>query len=452
LSEVNNLVEWPVALRCTFDEAFLSVPHEALVATMQDHQKFFPVSADESSPDAISNRFVAVANLESADPRQVREGFERVIRPRLADARFFLEQDQKQPLEDYLPALEHVLFQRKIGSLGDRSRRIAAISRKLAKVLSCDAVICERAAVLAKCDLMTEMVNEFPHLQGIMGRHYALRSGEPEEVAEAIEQHYWPRFAGDSIPERACAQVVGLADRADTLVAIFAAGLRPSGNKDPFALRRCALGLVRILLEGRVPVTASQILATAANQLMSQDISVDPVLLTDVQEFINERCRHYFREAGFSAEIINTAMASPWDTFADLEARLVALSAFLGQEAGLSLATANKRIGNILRKADSEVSDTIDEDRLILPEEKDLSREIFELEKRLNPLLEKSEYDACLQHLSQLRPGVDRFFDAVMVMDEDAELRRNRLALLSRLKSLFDQVADLSVLGQETAQ
>jgi len=448
LSEVNNLVEWPVALRCSFDESFLSVPHEALVASMQDHQKFFPVRATPNANE-VSNRFVAVANLESVDPEQVKQGFERVIRPRLADARFFLEQDQKRSLIDYAPALDGVTFQKKIGSIGDKSRRITEISKKLADHLSFDECVAARAASLAKCDLMTQMVNEFPELQGTMGRHYALYSGEQAEVAQAIEQHYWPRFSGDAIPEGLGGQIVGLADRADTLVAIFTAGLRPSGNKDPFALRRCALGLVRILLEGRLEIALAQILAITANEVMAQDIAVEPCLLTDVREFIEDRCRHYFREAGYSVEIVNTAMESPWETFTDLQARLTALSAFLGQEAGLSLAAANKRISNILRKSDLDVSNKIEDDRLILAEEKLLFSEISRLENALEPLLDKSDYAACLQQLSQLRPCVDRFFDAVMVMDEDAGLRRNRLALLSRLKALFDQIGDLSVLSRD---
>jgi glycyl-tRNA synthetase beta chain len=448
LAEVNNLVEWPVALQCAFDESFLSVPHEALVASMQDHQKFFPVCAELNSSE-VSNRFVAVANLESEDPAQVKTGFERVIRPRLADARFFLEQDQKRSLIDYAPALDGVMFQKKIGSIGDKSRRITIISKKLAEHLSVDEIISERTATLAKCDLMTQMVNEFPELQGTMGRHYALHSGEQAEVAQAIEQHYWPRFSGDAIPDSIGGKIVGLADRSDTLVAIFTAGLRPSGNKDPFALRRCALGLVRILLEGRLEITVAQILAVTANEVMAQGIAVDPGLLTDVREFIEDRCRHYFREAGYSVEIVNTAMESPWETFTDLQARLTALSAFLGQEAGLSLAAANKRISNILRKSDLEVSSKIEADRLILAEEKLLFSEVSRLENALEPLLDKSDYAACLQHLSQLRPCVDRFFDAVMVMDEDAGLRRNRLALLSRLKALFDQIGDLSVLSHD---
>jgi glycyl-tRNA synthetase beta chain len=446
LSEVNNLVEWPVAIECAFDESFLSVPHEALVASMQDHQRFFPIQAAPAS-SAVCQRFIAVANLDSADVARVREGFERVIRPRLADARFFMEQDRKQPLEGFLQALDGVIFQKQIGSIGDKSRRMAAISRKLAKFMSLDENTIERAARLAKCDLMTQMVGEFPQLQGTMGRHYALHSGESVAVAEAIEQHYLPRFAGDTIPQSAAGQLVGVADRIDTLVAIFAAGSRPSGNKDPFALRRCALGLVRILLEARLQITLPYLLAVTANELSAQGIAADPVLLAEVREFINERARHYFRDAGHSSEVVTAAMSSAWLTFPDLQERLQALSSFLGQDSGLSLAAANKRIGNILRKSQSEISANIDEDRLILTEEKLLFAEVILLEKTLGPLLAQSNYVASLDLLSRLRPSVDRFFEAVMVMDEDAGLRRNRLALLFRLKSLFDHIADLSVLG-----
>lgn len=446
LAEVNNLVEWPVAIECAFDESFLSVPHEALVASMQDHQRFFPIQAGEAS-SVLSKRFIAVANLDSADVARVREGFERVIRARLADARFFLEQDRKQTLEDFLPALDGVIFQKKIGSIGDKVRRIAAISRKLAKFMSLDENIVERAARLAKGDLMTQMVGEFPQLQGAMGRHYALHSGESIAVAETIEQHYLPRFAGDAIPQGAAGQLVGLADRIDTLVAIFAAGSRPSGNKDPFALRRCALGLVRILLEARLQITLPYLLAVAANELAAQGIAADPALLAEVREFINERVRHYFRDKGYSAEVVTAAMSSTWVTFPDLQARLQALSGFLGQDSGLSLAAANKRIGNILRKSESKIDADIKEDRLLLTEEKQLFAEIIQSEKALEPLLARSNYVASLDLLSQLRPAVDRFFAAVMVMDEDAGLRRNRLALLFRLKALFDQIADLSVLG-----
>ena len=266
LNEVNNLVEWPVAVSCTFEEAFLEVPHEALIASMQDHQKFFPV-LDENHPDRVSNRFIAISNIESTHTPSVREGYERVIRPRLADARFFLEQDKKQNLDAYLPLLDRVVFQNKIGTVGDKSRRMSVISEKIADNLSLDIVHASRAARLAKCDLMTLMVGEFPELQGTMGQHYALSSGEPREVAEAIGEHYAPRFAGDEIPASACGKVVSISDRIDTLVGIFAAGLRPSGNKDPFALRRSALGLVRILIEADLDMPLNQLLAMASNEL-----------------------------------------------------------------------------------------------------------------------------------------------------------------------------------------
>ena len=446
LNEVGNLVEWPVAVACSFDPEFLALPPEVLIASMQDHQRFFPVLADELS-GAVSNRFMAIANLESRDVKQVREGFERVIRPRLADAQFFRQQDQKQPLEARIPLLDEVVFQQKIGSVGDKSRRISSLSQKIASKLEIDPVAARRAAQLAKCDLLTEMVGEFPELQGIMGRYYALHSGEPAEVAEAIEQHYLPRFAGDTLPASGTGQVVGLADRADTLVACFAAGLKPSGNKDPFALRRCALGLVRILAESRLSLPLDRLLALAANELGKTGGGVQPADLLDVREFVNERARAYYREAGHGAELVQAAMTSAWDTFPDLQSRLEALSAFLGQEAGQSLAAANKRIGNILKKAKIEIVGIIDEDAFVLDEERQLFKLVSKAEKTLKPLLQRSDYAASLEHLSLLRPPVDRFFDAVMVMDEDPALRSNRLALLARLKGLFDRIADLSVLA-----
>jgi len=445
LAEVNNLVEWPVAIQCTFDEEFLSVPHAALVASMQDHQKFFPVMESAGS-DKISNRFIAIANMESTHTPSVREGFERVIRPRLADARFFLQQDLKQPLESFFDALNRVIYQKKIGTVGDKSRRISILSEKIAEYLSIDPVHSAHAAMLSKCDLMTQMVGEFPELQGVMGHYYATACGEHTDVAVAIEEHYSPRFAGDDIPFSDIGRVVGLSDRLDTLVSIFAAGLRPSGNKDPFALRRAALGMVRILLEAGLDLSLNRLLALAANELSSQ-LPVDPELLVEVRDFVIERSRHHYREQGFSAELLNAVIASDWDTLPDLERRLKALAGFMGQEAAASLAAANKRIGNILKKSGETISRQIDTDSLILAEEVFLFEEIKSLEKKINPLLESADYDASLALLSSLRIPVDTFFDSVMVMDDDLRLRTNRLALLSRLKALFDRIADLSVLG-----
>ncbi len=446
LDEVNNLVEWPVAIACSFDADFLAVPHEALVASMQDHQKFFPVAADDGS-GGVTNRFVAIANLESADPSQVRAGFERVIRPRLADARFFLQQDLKQPLERYGAGLDDVVFQQKIGTVGDKSRRIAAVASKIAAKLGHEPEPAERAARLAKCDLMTQMVAEFPELQGIMGRHYAVAAGESEDVATAIAEHYLPRFAGDELPTTDAGRAVALADRADTLVAIFAAGLRPTGNKDPFALRRSALGLVRILLEAGVALPPERLLAMAANELTAQGVEVPPDVLTDARAFVIERMRPYFRDAGFPTELTNAALASEWTTLSDLQARLAALDGFMGLEPSQSLAAANKRIGNILRKAEDEGFSDIEEDRLVLDEERELYQLITGAEQALAPLLKARDYAGALAELATLRPAVDRFFEGVMVMDDDDALRRNRLALLARLKAQFDRIADLSVLG-----
>lgn len=445
LAEVNNLVEWPAPIACSFEQEFLEVPHAALVASMQDHQKFFPVR-DRDDPERVSNRFVAVANLDSLEPSAVREGYERVIRPRLADARFFLQQDEKQPLDAYLPRLDQVVFQEKIGSVGDKSRRISAVSKKLADLSGLSPESCARAALLAKCDLVSQMVGEFPELQGIMGRHYALVSGEDPEVAVAIGEHYAPAQAGAPIPASDAGRIVSVADRADTLVGIFAAGQRPTGNKDPFALRRAALGLVRVLLEAPLGLSLNRVLALAANELAPW-IETPPALLAEVREFVVERLRHYYREQGHGAELVSAALASGWDSLPDLDARLVALADFMGQEAANSLAAANKRIGNILRKSGEASFEEIDEDRLKLRQEKALFEELERAGRVVEPLLQRADYALALQALAGLRAPVDAFFDAVMVMDEDLALRRNRLALLARLKSLFDRIADLSVLG-----
>jgi len=445
LNEVNNLVEWPVAVECAFDEEFLSVPHAALIASMQDHQKFFPIMEPGQSEN-ISNRFISISNLESRHPASVRDGFERVIRPRLADARFFLQQDMKQEIESFIGSLDQVIFEKKIGSIGDKSRRITSLSKNISEVLLLDPGLAGRAAALSKCDLMTQMVGEFPELQGVMGRYYALASGEDPAVAAAIEEHYLPRFAGDRIPFSETGQIVSISDRLDTLVGIFAAGLRPTGNKDPFGLRRASLGLVRILLEAGLDLPLNRLLALAANE-MSVQLTIDPALLVELRQFIVERVRNHYREQGFGTELVNAAIASDWDSMPDLDKRLGALNAFMGLEVAASLAAANKRIGNILRKADEDISKDIDEDKLFLGEEEVIYAEIIRLENQLEPLMVNADYEAALELLAELKQPVDNFFDSVMVMDEDPALRANRLALLARLKALFDRIADLSVLG-----
>lgn len=445
LNEVNNLVEWPVAVSGSFEEEFLEVPHSALIASMQDHQKFFPVLS-ANNPEKVCNRFVAISNIESSHEASVREGYERVIRPRLADARFFLEQDKQQPLEEYIPLLDRVVFQNKIGSIGDKSRRMAVISKNMAEDINVEPQHVVRAARLCKCDLLTQMVGEFPELQGEMGRHYALASGEHADAAEAIGEHYSPRFAGDDIPASVAGKLLSISDRLDTLVGIFAAGQRPSGNKDPFALRRSALGLVRILIEAEMDISLNRLLALSANSLADQ-VEVSPELLVDIREFIVDRLRNYYRDQGHGSELISAVLASGWDTLPDLDRRLNALAGFMGQEEAASLAAANKRIGNILRKSQDKISKKIDSDKLIFAEERALFEEINALEKEIKPLLEDGDYASSLEVLARLRDPVDAFFDAVLVMDKDPALRINRLSLLASLKDLFDRIADLSVLS-----
>lgn len=445
LSEVNNLVEWPVAVAGTFEEAFLEVPHAALIASMQDHQKFFPV-ADAEHDERVTNRFVAISNLESRDVAQVREGYERVIRPRLADARFFLEQDLKTPLENHLTQLDRVVFQQKIGTVGDKSRRMESISSDLADILGSEKHIVGRAALLAKCDLMTQMVGEFPELQGQMGEYYALASGETPDVARAIGEHYAPKFAGDAIPASDAGRLVSIADRSDTLVGVFAAGLKPTGNKDPFALRRAALGLLRILLEAEVPVAPRDVLNIASKHLANQ-IETGEALVEEVLSFVVERMRHYYTGRGYQTELVNAALASPWTTLPDLDARLQSLASFMKDEAAASLAASNKRISNILKKSDIAYSKKINTDILHLDEEKALFEEVSRIKNMVEPLLADQKYEQSLRVLSGLRGPVDRFFDEVMVNDKDPELRANRLALLALLKGQFDCIADLSILG-----
>ena len=445
LEEVKNLVEWPVAVSCRFEEEFLEVPHAALIASMQDHQKFFPV-LEAGEAEQVNNHFVVISNVDSTNFDEVREGYERVIRPRLADARFFLEQDEKESLEQLLPRLDRVVFQQKIGSLGDKSRRISDISENIAEDIGLEAKSPARAALLAKCDLLTHMVGEFPELQGLMGAHYARQSGESDAVARAIGEHYQPRFAGDSIPETDAGRIVSLADRIDTLAGIFTAGLKPTGNKDPFALRRAALGLLRILLEGQLNISLDRLIEIASSALSDQ-IAVSDECAGEVRSFIIERLRHYYTEQGFSTGLVQAALASGWRTLPDLDRRLRAIREFMGRDEAASLAAANTRSGKILKKSESAVSSKIKTDRFVFEEEKRLFGEITQVETEIEPMFTSGEYETYLSGLASLREPVDAYFDEVMVMDEDLEIRANRLALLARLKGLFDRVADLSVLG-----
>jgi len=444
LAEVTNLVEWPKSICGSFDEEFLSVPAEALIASMQDHQKFFPVLSDDQG--VLMNRFIAVANLDSLDFNAVREGFERVIRPRLSDARFFWNQDNKFPIENWVTQLDDIVFQNTLGSVGDKSRRITQISQKIAEETGVNAAQARRAASLCKCDLVSQMVGEFPELQGTMGRYYAIQSGEDLAVATAIGEHYLPAFSGDRLASEALGKVVALADRLDTLTGIFASGLKPSGNKDPFALRRAALGFVRILLDGEIDLELDKGLAIAALVLQKQ-LAVTPQVLLELRQFILERLKHYLREQGYDTSLINAALDAPMSTLPDLVARLSALQDFMQHDAASNLVEANKRIGNILRKSGQEISNTIKEDKMVIEEERLLFKEIRQISEGLSLLYKKADYTAALTLLADLSPVIDAFFDKVLVMDNDLDVRANRLSLLAELKSMFDRVANLALVG-----
>lgn len=444
LEEVTNMVEWPHAILGGFDPEFLDVPAEVLIASMQEQQKFFPVVNADSG--VLLARFITVANLDSRDFDAVRKGFERVIRPRLADARFFWDQDNKASLEDWLPLLDNIVFQSELGSIGDKSRRIALISMKLAEETGVDQDASQRAAYLCKCDLVSQMVGEFPGLQGTMGRYYAERSGEDKCVAQAIGDHYLPAFSGDRLPAHAVGKVVALADRLDTLTGIFATGLKPSGNKDPFALRRTALGLIRILLDGELAIELDQALDISA-QVMQTQIPLSPEILSELRQFILERLKHYLREQGYATRLVSAVMGTPFGSLPDLVLRLEALRGFMALEVSANLAAANKRISNILRKSDDSINGIIREDKLVIDEEITLFAEINSISAKLDQHYRRADYTAVLNLLAGLSTSIDAFFEQVMVMDEIADIRLNRLNLLFTLKSMFDRVANLAMVS-----
>lgn len=440
LDEVSNIVEWPVAVACRFDPAFLAVPQEALIASMESHQKFFPVL---DADGRLTEHFVVVANIESRDVPTMAEGFEKVIRPRLADAQFFWEQDLAQPLERWSSELDAVVFQKDLGTIGDKTKRIASLSRRIAEELDLDTDAAEAAGRQCKLDLISQMVGEFPELQGTMGGYYLAHAGAAEPVAVAVGEHYRPRFAGDDIPATPLGQVVALADRLDTLLGIFAIGMKPSGNKDPFALRRAALGVIRILEEAPMGISLSQLMDWAAAELQRQR-PVDTEVRDAALDFILERLKHHLVEEGASTRQVNAVLAAPMSGLPDLRARLAAVRSFMTREEAERLVAANKRIGNILKKQEKPPSATIDTNLFSFEEEKALFDAVKDAESAVAPAFETGEYGQALQRLADLQAPVDRYFDSVMVMDEDPRLRDNRLSQLASLKALFDQVADFS--------
>ncbi len=440
LDEVTALVEWPVALVGSFESRFLTVPQEALITTMQDNQKYFPIVDGHGR---LLPYFVFVANLESRDPAQVRTGNERVIRPRFADAEFFWNQDRKVRLDSHRHALKSVVFQQKLGTMHDKCERVAQLARTIARLAGADANLAARAAELAKCDLMTSMVSEFPVLQGSMGRYYANHDGEAAEVAQALEEQYRPRFAGDALPESTTGRILALADRLDTLVGIFAIGQPPSGAKDPFALRRAALGVLRLMIEGRLELDLHALLAETATQFepaLKAGEAVEPVF-----EFVTERLRGYYAEQGFRADEFDAVAECRPTRPLDFDRRLRALAGFRALPEAGSLAAANKRIRNILKKLDGQALPFAVRPELLREDaEQALAASLAELASEVTPLMDAGLYAEALTRLAALRAPVDAFFDGVLVMVDDAAVRDNRIALLNELGSLFLRVADFS--------
>ena len=439
LDEVTALVEWPVTLSGQFDARFLEVPAECLISSMQDHQKYFPV-IDKAGK--LLPHFITVANVDSKDMDQVRAGNERVIRPRLADAAFFWEQDRKQRLEARADKLKAMVFQKRLGSLADKQARVGKLAAHIAQALDGNPGWAQRAAQLAKCDLVTHMVYEFPELQGIMGRYYAQQDGEPDEVAQALAEQYRPRFAGDQLPASTTGTALALADRLDTLVGIFAIGQTPSGDKDPFALRRAALGALRMLIEGERDLDLRALLDQAADQLPAELKAATGG--SAVFDYMMERLRAYYLDSGFTPDLFDAVLARQPHRPLDFHRRIQAVQEFRQQVESTSLAAANKRIRNILRKTDESIPEQIDAALLQDEAERELARAVETLSATTAALFDAGRYTEALRKLASLRDPVDRFFDDVMVMVDDAALRGNRLALLGAMEALFLRVADLS--------
>lgn len=440
VEEVTSLVEWPVVLTASFEEEFLNVPSEALVYTMKGDQKYFPVY-DENRK--LLPKFIFVSNIESNDPKQVIEGNEKVVRPRLADAEFFFNTDRKRPLIDRLPELESAIFQKQLGTIKDKTDRITELAGYIAEKIGADVAKSTRAALLAKCDLMTSMVFEFTDTQGVMGMHYARHDGEAEEVAVALNEQYMPRFAGDDLPSSGISSAVAMADKLDTIVGIFGIGKAPKGS-DPFALRRASLGVLRIIVENGYNLDLVDLIAKAkasfGDKLTNNNVE------QDVLEFMLGRFRAWYQDEGFSIDIIQAVLARRPTKPTDFDQRVKAVSHFRGLDAAESLAAANKRVGNILAKFDGELAQDIDLSLLQEDAEKALAESVEVMAEALEPAFATGNYQEALSKLADLREPVDTFFDSVMVMADDEALKKNRLTLLNKLRNLFLQIADISLL------
>ena len=440
LDEVTALVEWPVAINGQFDERFLALPREVLISTLQEHQRYFAV---EDAKGELTNHFITVSNIESRDPSRVRAGNERVVRPRLADAAFFHEQDRRNPLHAWRPGLDSVTFQAKLGSIGDKVRRVVSLARDISALVGADAALATRAAELSKCDLLSAMVGEFPELQGVMGAYYAAADGEDPRVAAAIRDHYLPRGAGDTLPTDPVGIAVALADKLDTLAGIFGIGQKPSGTKDPFALRRAAIGVFRIVLERKLDLDLADLVGKAVSAQPAKSKETPDEVLA----YLQERMRSHYLEAGFPAESFEAVLATGTTRALDFDQRMQALTKFRERPEAESLAAANKRIANILRKsAAGEVPADVNVSMLRVDAEKTLHADIASVSAAVTADIVARRYDEALAKLAGLRPSIDAFFNDVMVNDPDVALRANRLALVSRVRNLFAGVADFSKL------
>jgi len=440
LEEVTSLVEYPNVLAAKFEERFLAVPAEALVYTMKGDQKYFPIYDKDGK---LLPHFIFVSNINPEDPTAIIEGNEKVVRPRLTDAEFFFKTDLKQKLVDRLPRLETVLFQQQLGTLKDKTDRIEQLAGEIAKQIGADEAKAKRAGLLSKCDLMTNMVFEFTDTQGIMGMHYARHDGEDEEVAVALNEQYMPRFAGDELPKSLVASAVALADKFDTLTGIFGIGQAPKGSADPFALRRAALGALRIIVEKNLPLDLEDLVKKSA--ALFGDKLTNKNVVADVVDFMLGRFRAWYQDEGIAVDVIQAVLARRPTRPADFDARVRAVSHFRTLDSAEALAAANKRVSNILAKADAAIGE-INLAACVEPAEKALAEAVLALRTEVQPLIAQGDYTAVLDKLANLRAPVDSFFDNVMVNAEDPALRQNRLAILSTLQGLFLQVADISVL------
>lgn len=442
LDEVTALVEWPVPLVCSFEERFLEVPQEALIATMQDNQKYFCL-IDEGGK--LLPRFITVANIESKDPAQIVAGNEKVVRPRLTDAEFFFKQDKKHALEDNNQRLANVVFQAQLGSVFDKAKRVSELAAFIATRIGGDAERAARAGILSKCDLASEMVGEFPEMQGIAGYYYALHDGEPADVALALNEQYMPRGAGAELPSTLTGAAVAVADKLDTLVGIFGIGMLPTGSKDPYALRRAALGVLRILIEKQLDLDLVQAVAFAVEQY-GDKVKADG-LAAQVLDFVFDRLRARYEDEGVEVAVYQAVRALQPSAPLDFDQRVQAVQAFRQLAEAATLAAANKRVSNILAKAEGEVPREVSSSLLIEPAEQTLALAVSQAAEAVAPLAAARNYNAVLQRLAALRAPVDAFFEEVLVNADDAAVRANRYALLAQLRGLFLGVADISLLG-----